>query len=139
MFKAPTYSTNDKEWGTPEQLDAHFAQCCPYVRDSAKLMWRHVRWPMYDREPISDWVKGRIALLGDAAHPMFQYIAQGACQAIEDGYTFAREVTTTSDPAQGSKPIARRAICAPRASNSPRARWAHSSTSTASTRSSATR
>jgi 3-hydroxybenzoate 6-monooxygenase len=101
VFKAPTYSTNDKEWGTPEQLDAHFAQCCPYVRDSAKLMWRHVRWPMYDREPISDWVKGRIALLGDAAHPMFQYIAQGACQAIEDGYTFAREVTTTSDPAQG--------------------------------------
>jgi salicylate hydroxylase len=101
VFKAPTYSTNDKEWGTPEQLDAHFAQCCAYVRDSAKLMWRHVRWPMYDREPISDWVKGRIALLGDAAHPMFQYIAQGACQAIEDGFCLAREVTATPDVAKG--------------------------------------
>jgi salicylate hydroxylase len=101
VFKAPTYSTNDNEWGTPEQLDAHFAQCCTYVRDSAKLMWRHIRWPMYDREPISDWVKGRVALLGDAAHPMFQYIAQGACQAIEDGFCLAREVTAKADPAQG--------------------------------------
>jgi salicylate hydroxylase len=101
VFKAPTYSTNDNDWGTPEQFDAHFAQCCSYVRDSAKLMWRHIRWPMYDREPISDWVRGRIALLGDAAHPMFQYIAQGACQAIEDGFCLAREVTANADPAMG--------------------------------------
>ena len=100
VFKSPTYSTNDNEWGTPEQLDAHFAQCCPYVRDCVKLMWRHIRWPMYDREPIGDWVKGRIALLGDAAHPMFQYIAQGACQAVEDGYSLARHVAEKSDPAQ---------------------------------------
>jgi salicylate hydroxylase len=101
VFKSPTYSTNDNEWGTPEQLDAHFAQCCPYLRDCIKLMWRHIRWPMYDREPISDWVRGRIALLGDAAHPMFQYIAQGACQAIEDGFCLAREVTANADPTRG--------------------------------------
>ncbi len=100
VFKSPTYSTNADDWGTPEQLDAHFAQCCGYVRDCIKLMWRHIRWPMYDREPIGDWVKGRIALLGDAAHPMFQYIAQGACQAVEDGFSLARHVAGTSDPAQ---------------------------------------
>jgi 3-hydroxybenzoate 6-monooxygenase len=101
VFKSPTYSTTSDDWGTPEQLDAHFAQCCGYVRDCVKLMWRHIRWPMYDREPIGDWVKGRIALLGDAAHPMFQYIAQGACQAIEDGFCLAREVTAHADPARG--------------------------------------
>jgi salicylate hydroxylase len=101
VFRSPTYSSgNDNDWGTPEQLDAHFAQCCGYVRDCVKLMWRHVRWPMYDREPIADWVRGRIALLGDAAHPMFQYIAQGACQAIEDGYSLARQVVEKPDPAQ---------------------------------------
>lgn len=101
VFRSPTYSPNNTdEWGTPEQLDAHFAQCCGYVRDSVKLMWRHVRWPMYDREPIADWVRNRIALLGDAAHPMFQYIAQGACQAIEDAYCLARHVAENPDPAQ---------------------------------------
>ncbi len=101
VFRSPTYSPDNTDaWGTPEQLDAHFAQCCGYVRDCAKLMWRHVRWPMYDREPISDWVRGRIALLGDAAHPMFQYIAQGACQAIEDAHSLAHHIVEKPDPAQ---------------------------------------
>jgi 3-hydroxybenzoate 6-monooxygenase len=44
---------------------------------------------MYDRLPIPTWVKGRIALLGDAAHPMLQYLAQGGCQAIEDAAALA--------------------------------------------------
>ncbi|HLI19854.1 MAG TPA: FAD-dependent monooxygenase, partial [Stellaceae bacterium] len=100
VFRSPTYSTSSDDWGTPEQLDAHYAQCCGYVRESVKLMWRHIRWPMYDREPIADWVRNRIALLGDAAHPMFQYIAQGACQAIEDAYCLARCVAEIGDPAR---------------------------------------
>ena len=44
---------------------------------------------MYDREPMDTWVTGRTALLGDTAHPMLQYLAQGACQAIEDGVSLA--------------------------------------------------
>jgi salicylate hydroxylase len=44
---------------------------------------------MSDRLPIPTWVKGRIALLGDAAHPMLQYLAQGGCQAIEDAAVLA--------------------------------------------------
>jgi salicylate hydroxylase len=44
---------------------------------------------MYDREPIGTWTRGRVLLLGDAAHPMLQYLAQGACQAIEDADTLA--------------------------------------------------
>ena len=39
---------------------------------------------MFDRLPTSSWTRGRVTLLGDAAHPMLQYIAQGACQALED-------------------------------------------------------
>jgi salicylate hydroxylase len=39
---------------------------------------------MYDRDPIENWVAGRMVLMGDAAHPMLQYLAQGACQALED-------------------------------------------------------
>jgi len=41
-------------------------------------------WVLCDRDPISNWVDHRVALLGDAAHPMLQYFAQGACMAMED-------------------------------------------------------
>ena len=44
--------------------------------------WR--LWVLCDREPVDNWVDGRVALLGDAAHPMMQYYAQGACMAMED-------------------------------------------------------
>ncbi len=49
--------------------------------------WR--LWVLCDREPIHDWVDGRVALLGDAAHPMMQYYAQGACMAMEDAVCLA--------------------------------------------------
>jgi 2-polyprenyl-6-methoxyphenol hydroxylase-like FAD-dependent oxidoreductase len=41
-------------------------------------------WVLCDRDPTEHWVDGRVVLLGDAAHPMLQYFAQGACQAMED-------------------------------------------------------
>ena len=41
-------------------------------------------WVLCDREPVENWVDGRVTLLGDAAHPMLQYYAQGACMALED-------------------------------------------------------
>ena len=97
VFRSKSYRPDTDQWGLFDELEAHFAQCCPYVQDCIQLMWRDKRWPMYDREPVVDWVKGRIALLGDAAHPMFQYIAQGACQAIEDGYALAQNVAAKSD------------------------------------------
>jgi 3-hydroxybenzoate 6-monooxygenase len=46
-------------------------------------------WVLCDREPVSNWVDGRVALLGDAAHPMLQYFAQGACMAMEDAVCLA--------------------------------------------------
>jgi salicylate hydroxylase len=46
-------------------------------------------WVLCDRDPILDWVDGRVALLGDAAHPMLQYFAQGACMAMEDAVCLA--------------------------------------------------
>jgi salicylate hydroxylase len=47
------------------------------------------RWPLLDTAPLSDWVKGRIGLLGDAAHPMYPLLAQGAAQALEDAAVLA--------------------------------------------------
>lgn len=49
--------------------------------------WR--MWVLCDREPIKNWSKGLVTLLGDAAHPTMQYLAQGACMAMEDGVCLA--------------------------------------------------
>jgi salicylate hydroxylase len=50
---------------------------------------RCYKWALYDREPLPRWSQGRVTLLGDSAHPMLPYLAQGAAQAIEDGYVLA--------------------------------------------------
>lgn len=49
-------------------------------------------WVLCDREPVTNWRDGRVVLLGDAAHPMLQYLAQGACMAMEDAVCLSREV-----------------------------------------------
>jgi salicylate hydroxylase len=101
VFRSRRYTPGSDDWGTVDELDAHYAQTCEYVQSCIKLMWRDKRWSMYDREPILQWTRNRIALLGDAAHPMFQYIAQGACQAIEDALCLARHVAgSPNDPAE---------------------------------------
>jgi salicylate hydroxylase len=50
---------------------------------------RVLRQALYDREPLPDWRVGRVVLLGDAAHPMMPFYAQGAAQSIEDAYVLA--------------------------------------------------
>src|ERR1700733_1584727 len=71
---------------------AAFAGCCAHVRESLSTLSIDNRWPMLDRMPTWDWAEGRVALLGDAAHPMLQYLAQGACQALEDSAVLAAEL-----------------------------------------------
>ena len=52
--------------------------------------WKH--WVLCDRDPVMTWTDGPVALLGDAAHPMLQYMAQGACMAMEDAVALAEEL-----------------------------------------------
>jgi salicylate hydroxylase len=92
VFRSRRYSP-DAEWGAPEELDESFAASCDRVRDGVARVGRDRRWVMYDRDPLDNWTTGRITLLGDAAHPMVQYLAQGACQAIEDAACLARQLT----------------------------------------------
>lgn len=92
VFHSKRYTPDSDDWGTPDELDEAFAPCCPQVRHAVTFMQRHRRWPMRDRRPIPSWTKGRLTLLGDAAHPMLQYIAQGACQAIEDAACLAEQL-----------------------------------------------
>jgi 2-polyprenyl-6-methoxyphenol hydroxylase-like FAD-dependent oxidoreductase len=84
VFKSYNYQPDSDDWGTPAELDQRFADSTPLVRDALPLFRRNRRWPMLDRLPIDSWTRNRVVLLGDAAHPMLQYLAQGACQAFED-------------------------------------------------------
>ena len=55
------------------------------------------RWALFDRAPLSKWVEGRVALMGDAAHPMLPFLAQGAAMAVEDSWVLARIIATGTD------------------------------------------
>jgi gentisate 1,2-dioxygenase len=85
------HSRTPEEWGTTdgsrEEVMSYFDGIAARPRQLLALpkSWR--RWATADREPIARWTFGRVTLLGDAAHPMLQYLAQGACMALEDAVT----------------------------------------------------
>ncbi len=91
VFQSDRYrpDADPDDWGTEEELEARFAVTHESVRRSLLRIKRDRHWTMYDRPPAENWTRHHITLLGDAAHPMLQYIAQGACQAIEDGEALA--------------------------------------------------
>lgn len=97
VFKSDAYSPDHDDWGTPEELDARFAVCCDAVQGAASYLSRDIRWPMYDREPAATWLDGRVALIGDAAHPMLQYLAQGGAQSLDDSVALVEELAGTHD------------------------------------------
>jgi 2-polyprenyl-6-methoxyphenol hydroxylase-like FAD-dependent oxidoreductase len=76
--------------GDPAALAAQFAGWDPAVAAIIDAIGSTgYRWGLYDRAPLRRWIRGRLALLGDAAHPMLPYLAQGVNQAIEDGVALA--------------------------------------------------
>ncbi len=85
------HSRGAEEWGvtegSKEEVQSYFQGICPKARQLIDLPRSWKRWATADREPIGQWSFGRVTLLGDAAHPTTQYMAQGACMAIEDAVT----------------------------------------------------
>jgi 2-polyprenyl-6-methoxyphenol hydroxylase-like FAD-dependent oxidoreductase len=85
------HSREQEEWGvregSREEVLSYYEGCCAKARQLIELPQSWKRWATADREPIGQWTFGRATLLGDAAHPTLQYIAQGACMALEDAVT----------------------------------------------------
>lgn len=105
VFKSKSYTPeieSTDQWGTPEEMDQVFAGTCELVQNAISFISRQRRWPMYDRLPIDNWTQGKITLLGDAAHPMLQYLAQGACQALEDASYLANMLDEHGDDVENA-------------------------------------
>ena len=95
------HSRQQEDWGvtdgSKEEVQSYFQDICPTARQLIDLpkSWR--RWATADREPIGQWSFGRVTLLGDAAHPTTQYMAQGACMAIEDAVTLGEALRVNNN------------------------------------------
>jgi len=97
VFHSDHYSEGWDQAGDPALLHAHFKGQVPQVlRMLEKIdVWK--MWVLCDREPVKNWSQGRATLIGDAAHPMLQYLAQGACMALEDAVCLAEKIEAKPD------------------------------------------
>jgi len=75
------------------------------------------RWALYDRTPIETWTRGRITLLGDAAHAMLPFLAQGAAQAIEDAAALGESLRSANQTSIGAALMLYEATRRPRANS----------------------
>ncbi len=78
--------------GNRDIMLERFREACPHVRRLLEHIDVSRAWILYDRPPIKEWTKGRVTLLGDAAHPTYIYISQGGCMALEDAVVLAEMV-----------------------------------------------
>ena len=92
VFHSDRYEEGWDTYGDPAELHERFVDKCEPVRTLLQKVKAWQMWVLCDRPPIKKWSKGRITLLGDAAHPMLQYLAQGANMALEDAVCLAEQV-----------------------------------------------
>ncbi|MDH5750700.1 MAG: 3-hydroxybenzoate 6-monooxygenase [Rhodospirillales bacterium] len=89
VFHSDRYEEGWDAFGEKDELDKRFAGTCDDVQTMLGKIDEWKLWVLCDREPVKEWSKGRITLLGDAAHPMLQYLAQGAGMSMEDAVCLA--------------------------------------------------
>jgi 2-polyprenyl-6-methoxyphenol hydroxylase-like FAD-dependent oxidoreductase len=89
VFRTSTYLEKLDAEAYRAEIDRTYANAHPLMHAMLAMMDLTRRWPIADRDPIRQWHRGRVALVGDAAHPTLQSLAQGACMAIEDSVCLA--------------------------------------------------
>jgi len=89
VFRASTHGQKGDVASYRTELQHTYRDAHPAMRDLIAMMDFGWRGQVCDRGPVRHWHKGRIVLIGDAAHPPLQSLAQGACMAIEDGLCLA--------------------------------------------------
>jgi 3-hydroxybenzoate 6-monooxygenase len=97
VFHSSKYDEGWNTFGDTAELTERFAAAVPQVRELLGRIETWKMWVLCDREPVKNWTDRRVTLLGDAAHPMLQYLAQGAGQAIEDAVVLGEALRFTGD------------------------------------------
>lgn len=94
------HSRDEEQWsvtdGSKAEVLSYFQGIHPRPRQLLDLPQSWRRWATADRNPIPRWTAGRVTLLGDSAHGMLQYLAQGACMAIEDAVTLGEAMKASN-------------------------------------------
>lgn len=86
--------------GAREDLTRDFQGWAPLIEKLIEKAPQTFKWALFDRPPLPTWSAGQAVLLGDACHPMLPSLAQGACQAIEDAWVLADQLSTEADVPQ---------------------------------------
>ncbi len=102
VFHSDHYEEGWDAEGAKDVMWQHFKMQVPQVTRLLERIETWRMWVLCDREPVKDWSKGRVTLLGDAAHPMLQYLAQGACMATEDAVILAEKVAASPNDLPGA-------------------------------------
>ena len=97
VTRVPEPISMDDQAAVIAHFEQTFAGASEEVRALVPLIDKSRYWAVSNLMPMHEWVRGRVALIGDAAHAMVQAMAQGACQAIEDGYVLAKHLASGAD------------------------------------------
>ena len=92
VFRSRRFARGEANHSGPDELLEIFSGACSHVRRMLQFVETDKHWDIAVMEPVPNWSSGRVALLGDSAHAMLQAMAQGACQAIEDGVWIAEHI-----------------------------------------------
>jgi salicylate hydroxylase len=95
----------EEDWSAPAdiaKLQEALARFAPALREglAAARDWR--RWALFDGDQLDTWSRGRVTLLGDAAHPLLPFLAQGGSLALEDAVTLAEALAEAGDHVEGA-------------------------------------
>lgn len=97
VFHSDRYDEGWDVYGDASELEQRFRDAAPEVKALLAKINTWKMWVLCDREPVTNWTRGRVTLMGDAAHPMLQYLAQGACMATEDAFVLANRIEEFGD------------------------------------------
>jgi len=97
VFRTATFAEKGNPAAYRAESEKAYRAAHPAMKALLAMMDLDRRWALSDRDPIRHWSRGRVALLGDAAHPTLQSLAQGACMAIEDGLCLANLIHLAGD------------------------------------------
>jgi salicylate hydroxylase len=97
IFHSSRYLEGWDQEADGAELRAGFAGACEQVQRLLDHVQTWRMWVLCDRDPVQQWSSGRVTLLGDAAHPMLPYLAQGACMAVEDAVCLANCIADASN------------------------------------------